>query len=152
MKRKILKVIVCMLMSILIISTILNIFSLAGDEDNRFGFENIANTAGSDKLNSPVRKIAMTIISTVKIASISIAVVILIVISMRYMISAPSDRADIKKHAVPYVIGVIILFGASGILTIIQNLAGIFDESQTDGGMDETGNPSGAGEWIEQSK
>ena len=89
MKRKILKVIVCMLMSILIISTILNIFSLAGDEDNRFDFENIANTAGSNKLNSPVRKIAMTIILTVKIASISIAVFILIVISMRYMISAP---------------------------------------------------------------
>ena len=38
---------------------------------------------------------------------------------MKYMSSAPSDRADIKKHAIAYVIGAIILFGVTGILSII---------------------------------
>ena len=33
------------------------------------------------------------------------------------------DKADIKKHAVPFVIGVVVLFGSSGILAIIANFA-----------------------------
>ena len=42
---------------------------------------------------------------------------------MKYMMSAPGDRADIKKHAVHYVISALILFGVSGILTIISEFA-----------------------------
>lgn len=58
-----------------------------------------------------------------RIVCATIAVVVLLVISMKYMLSAPGDRADIKKHAVHYVIGATILFGASGILGIIGKFA-----------------------------
>ena len=34
--------------------------------------------------------------------------------------AAPGDRADIKKYAMNYVIGAMILFGAAGILGIVQ--------------------------------
>ena len=60
-----------------------------------------------------------------RIVCVSIAIVILLVISMKYMMSAPGDRADIKKHAIHYVISAVILFGVTGILTIISNVAGV---------------------------
>ena len=44
-------------------------------------------------------------------------------VAMKYMSSAPGDRAEIKKHAVIYVVGAIVLFGSAGILEIIQKFA-----------------------------
>ena len=47
----------------------------------------------------------------------------LLVIAMRYMTSAPGDRADIKKHAIAYVIGAVILFGVPAILGLLVEVA-----------------------------
>ena len=58
-----------------------------------------------------------------RIVCVTIAIVILLAISMKYMMSAPGDRADIKKHAIHYVIGAFILFGVTGILGILDNFA-----------------------------
>ena len=47
----------------------------------------------------------------------------LIVLAMKYMTAAPSERASIKKSAIMYVIGAVVMFAAAGILGIIQNFA-----------------------------
>ena len=70
-----------------------------------------------------VNDTAITAISVMRIVCVTIAIVILLAISMKYMMSAPGDRADIKKHAVHYVIGAFILFGVTGILGILDNFA-----------------------------
>ena len=72
-----------------------------------------------------VNNTSATIITTMRIICVSIAIVILLVIAMKYMTSAPGDRADIKKHAVHYIISALILFGVTGILTIISNFAAV---------------------------
>ena len=51
------------------------------------------------------------------------AVVMLLALAMKYMISAPSEKADIKKSATVYIVGAIVLFGVSGILSIIENFS-----------------------------
>ena len=43
------------------------------------------------------------------------------------MISSPGDRADIKKHAVAYVIGAFVLFGVTGILGVLVDLSNTFN-------------------------
>ena len=70
-----------------------------------------------------VNNAAANVIGIARIICVAIAIVMLLVIAMKYMISAPGDRADIKKHAVNYVIGAFVLFGISGILTILNNFA-----------------------------
>ena len=47
----------------------------------------------------------------------------LIVLAIKYISAAPGDKAEIKKHAVVYVVGAIILFAATGILGIVKNFA-----------------------------
>ena len=47
----------------------------------------------------------------------------LIVLAIKYISAAPNDKAEIKKHAVVYVVGAVILFGATVILEIIKNFA-----------------------------
>ena len=44
-------------------------------------------------------------------------------IAIKYITSAPSDKASIKKQAVVYVIGAIVLFATSAILGIIREFS-----------------------------
>ena len=86
-------------------------------------------SASSD--NEAVDKVKTTAQSAVTIAQVigvGIAVIMLVVLAMKYMVSAPSERAEIKKHAVIYIIGAVVLFGAVGILEIIKGLAGVVNE------------------------
>lgn len=74
-------------------------------------------------VDTAVNSTAVTLISIARIVGVAIATVMLLVISIKYMISSAGDRADIKKHAVAYVIGAVVLFGAVGILGAIQGIA-----------------------------
>ena len=75
-----------------------------------------------------IKSSATLTITIVRIAGVSIAVVMLLVIAMKYMMSSAGDRADIKKHAVAYVVGAVMLFAATGILGLINEIAGTISE------------------------
>ena len=100
---------------------IINTKILANDNFDFNAFnENVTQAANVTKL---VNNTAITAISVARIVGVTIAIVILLVIAMKYMISAPGDRADIKKHAIHYVIGAFILFAVTGILSILDTFA-----------------------------
>ena len=61
------------------------------------------------------------VLDVVRLVGAAVAVVMLMTIAAKYMIASSGDRADIKKYAFNYVIGAIILFAASGILTIVRD-------------------------------
>lgn len=84
-------------------------------------FDNKDNTPANVK--NLVDSSAGTVISVLRVISVTIAVVMLLVISMKYMLSSAGDRADIKKHAVAYVVGAFILFGVTGILGVLVDLS-----------------------------
>ena len=52
-----------------------------------------------------------------------IAIIMLIVLAIKYISAAPGDKAEIKKHAVVYVVGAVVLFAATGILQIIKKFS-----------------------------
>ena len=78
---------------------------------------------GKGDTASSMQKIVGAVLYIIKIVAVGVALIMLAVLAMKYMTSAPSDRATIKKHAVVYVVGAIVLFGAAGILNIIENFA-----------------------------
>ena len=73
------------------------------------------------------KNISGAVVTIAKTVSAGIAIIMITVLAMKYMLAAPSEKADIKKHAIPYVVGAIIMFPVSGILSILQNFAGVFD-------------------------
>lgn len=91
-------------------------------DDDRFQVERFEDK--ENPIDNTTKNATATIISAVRIVGVTVAIVMLLVIAMKYMASAPGDRADIKKHAVAYVIGAVILFGVSGILGILVEIAG----------------------------
>jgi len=66
-------------------------------------------------------QILSAVLSIVRTAGAGVAVVMLMTIAAKYIMASAGDRADIKKYAVNYVIGALILFGATGILGVVQN-------------------------------
>lgn len=74
-------------------------------------------------LDSSTRNIVGAIVSVVRIVGTGIALIMIAFVAMKYMSSAPGDRAEIKKHAVIYVVGAVVLFGGAQLIGIIQNFA-----------------------------
>ena len=75
------------------------------------------------ELDSKAQKIVGAIISVVRIVAVGVAIIMLAFVAMKYMSAAPGDRAEIKKHAVIYVVGAVVLFGGAQLIGIIQNFA-----------------------------
>lgn len=108
---------------IVILSVILAIF-----QTNCFAsgysteMESLITAEYSDKTgtDAKVNNITATVITTIRIVGIAVAIVMLLTVAMKYMTAAPGEKADIKKSAIQYVVGAIVLFGVVGILTIIS--------------------------------
>ena len=83
-----------------------------------------ASSSGDDSVMTPVKNISGSVITIARIVCAGVAIIMLTVLAMKYMLSAPGDRVIIKKHAVVYVVGAVIMFACTGILGIIQNFAG----------------------------
>lgn len=63
------------------------------------------------------------ILGIAQVVGVAIAVIMLIVLAIKYISAAPGDKAEIKKHAVVYIVGAVVLFAASGILQLIKGFA-----------------------------
>ena len=87
----------------------------------------LISTADSTTVNTgasnTATNVVATVISSIRIIGVCFAVVMLLTVAMKYMSAAPGDKADIKKSAVAYVVGAIVLFAVTGILTIIEQFA-----------------------------
>ena len=91
------------------------------------GLEQAKDNSTFDKENPPgeesVTKIIDVVITTVRVVAAAIAIIMIIALGMKYMTSAPGDRADIKKHAIVYVVGAFILFAVPGIIGVLIDLS-----------------------------
>lgn len=127
MKKNILKV-TSAILTILMVFMVLTNFVCAADGAGWSGsIDGIANgmptSAGYTSANSAVEEVVSAIINIIRIVAIGVAVIMLIAVAMKYLTAAPGDKAEIKKHAVVYVVGAVVLFGVYGILGIIADFA-----------------------------
>ena len=79
--------------------------------------------SGDGSTATSVGNIVGSVLYVAKIVAVGLALIMLAVLAMKYMSAAPGEKATIKKHAVVYIVGAIVLFGAAGILNIIETFA-----------------------------
>lgn len=116
------KIVNCILV-VLIMFSFSNIVYGAGEGafvDLKNGFE---TDETPEQVKNMINTGTGTVIGVIRVIAVTIAIVMLLGIAMRYMLSSAGDRADIKKHAIAYVVGAVILFGVTWILGIIVNVA-----------------------------
>lgn len=116
MYKKIIKI-ACLIFIILIVScTFISNSVLASDNYNVQVFEN----KDSGAIGTSIKTAAGTLLYVIKIIAVGVGLIMLAVLAMKYMMSSAQERATIKQSAMVYVIGAVVLFGAAGILDIIE--------------------------------
>lgn len=122
MNRKVIlaKVLSILLMGFMMVATLyIPVFADDPDPLNPKQFtikdESGASTSASNIIGA--------IINIAQVIGVGVAVIMLIVLAIKYISAAPSEKAEIKKTVVIYVTGAIVLFASSGILQIIKNFA-----------------------------
>ena len=125
MKSK--KIIFVMLLVLTIVIFTFNISYAADSEDEEKSGSGLLDiydgnvddsTAGGGI--SEARKIIGRCITIVQVFGVFIAVAMCISLGIKYMYASPGDKAQIKNHLTVYVIGAVVMFGATGILQIIK--------------------------------
>lgn len=111
---KIIKIITIILICFLMVS---NVISYASNPVDNFK-GNIDGGANDSK--TAIVNIISGILNIVRIIGVSVSVSMLLVVACKYIIASAGDRADAKKYAINYIIGALILFGASGIITLAK--------------------------------
>lgn len=63
------------------------------------------------------------IVGVIQTVGIVIAVVILLVLGIKYMMGSAEEKADYKKSMIPYIVGAILIFASTTIVNIVYQLA-----------------------------
>ncbi len=117
MTKKVMKI-VAVLLAVAVVASLAVSVSAADIDLNQFN--GMTDSSGA---STSVTKIIGALINIIQIIGSGVAIIMLIVLAIKYISAAPGDKADIKKHAVVYVVGAIVLFAATGILQIIKNFS-----------------------------
>ena len=79
---------------------------------------------GSNNANTTtMQNIGNQIITVVSVAGSIVSVIVLIVLGIKYMMGSASEKAEYKKTMIPYLVGAILIFGASAITKVVVGLA-----------------------------
>ena len=128
MKKNLIKVCSLILITILCVSvfaTIVNAVSYS-EVDSQFVSNGAQDNTGTSDAIKAIMGAALTV---AQVVGVGVAVIMLIVLAIKYISAAPNDKAEIKKHAVVYVVGAIVLFAASGILQVMKKAANIINQN-----------------------
>lgn len=63
------------------------------------------------------------ILGVFQAVGMSVAVIILVWLGIKYIMASPDGKAEIKKQAFAYIVGAVLLFGATVIIEVIKNFA-----------------------------
>ena len=69
-----------------------------------------------------VTNIGNQIIGIITTIGVVVAVVVLLVLGIKYMMGSASEKAEYKKTMIPYLVGAILIFGASAITKVVVAL------------------------------
>ena len=117
MSAKTMKNITRVITILLFVTMLLSAFSMV------FGTVTIPTPSQPGTGGEDINGIVSNVIWIIQTIAIAAAVIMLMFVGIKFVTASPEGKAEIKKTAVIYVVGAILLLAASGVLGIIQNLA-----------------------------
>lgn len=109
--KKISKIVV----ALVIIATILSAVSMV--------FADISIPTGTAPTNSGLSSTVSNVIGIVQFICYAAAVILIVMLGIKFMTASPDAKAEIKKSAVIYVVGAVLVFAAGLLLNLIKSVA-----------------------------
>ena len=117
MKTKILKIILSFFVIFLMFYINSNITLAKWEPANQL--RNTVKLNTESNMTNLATDLGGTAITVTRVICMGVAFSMLIVLGIKYMVSAPNDRAQVMKHAWVYFIGAVVMFTSSGIISLI---------------------------------
>ncbi len=101
------------IVALVIIATILSAVSMV------FGVTIPDGDPGATtKLQGPVTRV----IGIVQLICYAAAVILIVILGVKFMTASPDGKAEIKKSAIIYVVGAVLVFAAGALLNLLKNV------------------------------
>ena len=110
------KVLITVLCFVMVAALSVSVFA------TQIGNVNVEPNENSNGTNIVVG-IGNTITGILQVVGIVISVIILMVLGIKYMMGSAEEKAEYKKTFIPFIIGAVLLFGASIFAKAIYNFA-----------------------------
>ena len=82
-------------------------------DDSSSAVDELFNGGSAD--TSGITNVGANFVSIITTVGIIVAVIVLLVLGIKYMMGSASEKAEYKKTMIPYLIGAVLIFGASAI-------------------------------------
>ena len=116
--KKSIKVISTLLLAIMLVTSIAGTV-LAVDPNTVL---NGLNGNGNVQTNDLI-KVGNNIVTIIQVVGIVIAVIVLLVIGIKYMMGSASEKAEYKKTMIPYIVGAVLIFAGTSLVRVIYSLS-----------------------------
>lgn len=116
--NKTMKILSIVLMAIMLVASISTISMADVDAEGIAGQLTGTETGASND----VVNIGNQIIGILTTVGVVVAVVVLLILGIKYMMGSASEKAEYKKTMIPYLVGAILIFGASAITKVVVGI------------------------------
>ena len=113
------------LLSILLLAVIVSMTLTTVVSASSIDAANIAGglTGTSSAAQGDVTKIGNQLIGIITTVGVVVAVIILLVLGIKYMMGSASEKAEYKKTMIPYIIGFILLMTSTTVANLIYEIS-----------------------------
>lgn len=118
--KKSVKIISVLMLILTVLITLSTISNAGGVNPSELAGQLTGTTSGAQQ---DVMNIGNQIIGIITTVGVVVAVVILLVLGIKYMMGSASEKAEYKKTMIPYLVGAVLIFGASAITKVVVGLA-----------------------------
>lgn len=114
------KVLIIFIIIILIILSLSSVSLASGVED----IITVMSDIKEEQIEGEnVGKVLSNIIFLIQVAGTGISLIVVTILGIKYMIASVEEKAEIKKQAMPILIGCILLFGAVNLVAIVADFS-----------------------------
>ena len=79
---------------------------------------------GKDTIqDGKIIELGQAIVTIMQTVGIVVAVVVLLILGIKYMMGSAEEKAEYKKTMIPYVVGAVLIFASTTIVNIVYQLA-----------------------------
>ena len=117
--KKLTKILSIVLMVVLMLTLTTGVVRAGDDYESTVSGLFDSDSADTSNLES----VGANIVDIVTTIGIIVAVVVLLVLGIKYMMGSASEKAEYKKTMIPYLIGAVLIFGASAIAKAVIQMS-----------------------------
>lgn len=116
--KKSIKVISTLLLAIMLVASVAGTVLAVDPNTVLNGLDGNGNVQISD-----LTKVGNNIVTIIQVVGIVIAVIVLLIIGIKYMMGSASEKAEYKKTMIPYIVGAVLIFAGTSLVRVIYSLS-----------------------------